>query len=963
MSLPILPYLSNLKGYWKLDEGSGSVAIDSSGSGMTGSIVGGVPYTPARVGTGLSFSGSTSQYVDLGNNFNFVNDGVTNFTVGLWVKWNGNTSASTTNLLFTKAISTPNGFYVRIINENTTPQFAMGYAGTTNVSPLTLVANTWYYVVAVNNPTASATIYVNATYSNTVSGNTFPYVSNTVSAAIGNRSDGQRPTFGVIDEVAVWNTAFTYADVLSLYNSYLAPSINVGSTQSITLPTSSTSLTASITLDMSATSSATYSWSVISYVPGNLPTFSNQYSLSTTVSGMGATGTYTFAFTDTDSSGLTGSAQVSVIVTGTASVTTTTTTTSTTTTTTTSAPTTTTTSTTTTTTTAAPGSAITVGNPQVINTFTSNLSSTITAAVNYYYWSQIVGPNTAVFSSTASLSPSLSGLTYGVYQFSFNTTDNTNSHTYNTTWVTVTTSTYPAKSYVILGSSTSAGTGASDATHSYVGMLTRYLQSLNPSTTVTNLAVSGYTTYHILPTGTSIGFSGRPAIDTNANITKALSYNPNVIFINLPANDPVNGYDLVNEIQLNYRTIIASASAVNIPVFVSSAQPRTNGMTPSSLAALISYNNFLVGTYSATDFWTGISNPDGTIISNFDSGDGTHLNDKGHEVLVSRVITKGWVDQVNLTQYPHISTSQNRILNKTNVSITLSGTVSEPLGAILSYTWSQFFGPTVSISSIVSVSPVISGLSNSGTYSFRLSATDRWGTFTYSNTSLYISSVLSSIPVNQSLPYNYVRQHAYPIDSDMVFTTTTQRIAYLGYNRSYEGFTAYDVQDKNYYIIKKVNNSLTWVSLSGSLIIGTTSVAVGGSVSGIYGLSGISTTGDANIGGLVSSSKIQGSSSTPIFTLGSGAGTGGTIYSSQGSDIAGRISMSTGLTPSVLSPVFTVTYTNSYTTSPYVVISPLNASAATSGVYISSGATSFSVVSGVLLSPTSTYNWSYHVIQ
>ena len=41
----------------------------------------------------------------------------------------------------------------------------------------------------------------------------------------------------------------------------------------------------------------------------------------------------------------------------------------------------------------------------------------------------------------------------------------------------------------------------------------------------------------------------------------------------------------------------------------------------------------------AIDFWSGLANPDGSMKSSYNSGDGTHFNDAGHAVLVQLVIS------------------------------------------------------------------------------------------------------------------------------------------------------------------------------------------------------------------------------------------------------------------------------------------------------------------------------------
>src|SRR5262245_17258576 len=50
---------SGLAGYWKLDEGAGGVAGDSSGGGHDGALVGGVAWIAGKFGKALAFDGAT----------------------------------------------------------------------------------------------------------------------------------------------------------------------------------------------------------------------------------------------------------------------------------------------------------------------------------------------------------------------------------------------------------------------------------------------------------------------------------------------------------------------------------------------------------------------------------------------------------------------------------------------------------------------------------------------------------------------------------------------------------------------------------------------------------------------------------------------------------------------------------------------------------------------------------------
>ena len=77
-------------------------------------------------------------------------------------------------------------------------------------------------------------------------------------------------------------------------------------------------------------------------------------------------------------------------------------------------------------------------------------------------------------------------------------------------------------SVAVVGSSTAAGFGLDDPATSWVGRYAAYLAAGCPGSKVTNLAVSGYTTFHVLPSGTP-NAQGRPAVDERHNVTAALT--------------------------------------------------------------------------------------------------------------------------------------------------------------------------------------------------------------------------------------------------------------------------------------------------------------------------------------------------------------------------------------------------------------------------------------------------------
>ncbi len=93
----------------------------------------------------------------------------------------------------------------------------------------------------------------------------------------------------------------------------------------------------------------------------------------------------------------------------------------------------------------------------------------------------------------------------------------------------------------IIGSSTSAGTGASSPDSSYVGRLNYYYNNLGILLTVHNLAVGGFNCYKGLPTSYSTihhrAFVMLRSTSHDNNVTKALSFNPNIVLVNYPTNN------------------------------------------------------------------------------------------------------------------------------------------------------------------------------------------------------------------------------------------------------------------------------------------------------------------------------------------------------------------------------------------------------------------------------------------
>ncbi len=193
---------------------------------------------------------------------------------------------------------------------------------------------------------------------------------------------------------------------------------------------------------------------------------------------------------------------------------------------------------------------------------------------------------------------------------------------------------------VVLGSSTSLGTGANPIiTNSWVNLFSSAIFQKNTKLNVVNLSASGYTTYHILPTGTVLP-SGVPTIDINKNITKALSYNPVAIIINMPSNDTDNGYTVTAQLD-NYSILNTEANNRSVGLWIATPQPR-DAFDAAEVQTQKDVRDAITSFYAdkAIDFWTDITGVDDKILPLLSYADGIHLNNSGHNILFNKVLNK-----------------------------------------------------------------------------------------------------------------------------------------------------------------------------------------------------------------------------------------------------------------------------------------------------------------------------------
>jgi lysophospholipase L1-like esterase len=278
---------------------------------------------------------------------------------------------------------------------------------------------------------------------------------------------------------------------------------------------------------------------------------------------------------------------------------------------------------------------------------------------------------------------------------------------------------------VILGSSTTFGTGASSTDSSFVSKYRAYIKRKNPLNNIINYGIPGYRTYHNLrPTG-YIPPVDRPYPNTEFNITNALLDNPDAIIINMPSNDAANNYTLAEQ-QANFEATMRIADSLKIPVWVTTSQPRFY-MTSDQMTNLKNFRTWVLTRFAekAVDFWDGIANEDGTIASQY-YYDNVHVNNAGHEEFYKRIKKECILDTL-AKRYLGILTvnaGNDVTLNLPTTNYQLQAVATSTNATISSVSWNQISGPTSYVfSNASSLSNQVTNLIK-GIYQFELLVSD-----------------------------------------------------------------------------------------------------------------------------------------------------------------------------------------------------------------------------------------------
>ncbi|HEU4333781.1 MAG TPA: LamG-like jellyroll fold domain-containing protein, partial [Candidatus Eisenbacteria bacterium] len=158
---------SGITAHWRFDDGSGTIALDSSEGGNSGSLLNGPAWTAGQVGGALSFDGVDDAVGVVDPGTGSALDLEADFTVGAWVRFSSlpsNGAAAYPRILQKSASASAAGSYYLAARTGAGPallslRLKFGGASYTLDGSTPLTTGRWYHVVAVKEG-SSARLYL-----------------------------------------------------------------------------------------------------------------------------------------------------------------------------------------------------------------------------------------------------------------------------------------------------------------------------------------------------------------------------------------------------------------------------------------------------------------------------------------------------------------------------------------------------------------------------------------------------------------------------------------------------------------------------------------------------------------------------------------------------------------------------------------------------------------------------------
>jgi hypothetical protein len=216
---PGVPSTGSLVGHWKLDETTGTIAADSSGSNLNGTLFGGPVWQPTggKIGGALKFDG-IDDYVQLpiGSTINALTDS----TFTTWVNWSG---VGVWTRVFDFGSGTNSYMFLTPRTDTGFMRFAITNAGNTAEDMTTapqVLATGWHHVaVTIDAASKSHLLYLDGQVvaTKTSARYTPSSLGNTTQNWLGRAQYVADPYFnGSLDDLRIYNCALTASEIAQL---------------------------------------------------------------------------------------------------------------------------------------------------------------------------------------------------------------------------------------------------------------------------------------------------------------------------------------------------------------------------------------------------------------------------------------------------------------------------------------------------------------------------------------------------------------------------------------------------------------------------------------------------------------------------------------------------------------------------------------------------------------------------
>jgi uncharacterized protein (TIGR03437 family) len=235
------PVEAGLVGFWNFSETSGSIAHDSSGSGINGTLTAtGAAFDPGAGPNGGGAINLSTGFVSMGNNFAF--SGTQVFSIQAWIRTTDKSSGTVLSRHYSNnqdgyilAINNFDSFCLSASYNNKASAFAgdggtgcnLNGPGISVTPPSTVVVNdgAWHQLL-VTFSGGTESLYVDGAFQGSATGvnisscPTVAFIIGGFNVGVSGACASGTPTnsyTGLISDVAVWNEALTAAQVLTAY--------------------------------------------------------------------------------------------------------------------------------------------------------------------------------------------------------------------------------------------------------------------------------------------------------------------------------------------------------------------------------------------------------------------------------------------------------------------------------------------------------------------------------------------------------------------------------------------------------------------------------------------------------------------------------------------------------------------------------------------------------------------------